>query len=62
MNIISCNGVVNNTESAVILSYCSKLVDYYLNKSFVHHDNNSRALKNVPQRAKQRINAEHIYI
>ena len=35
MNIISCHGFVNNTKSAVILSFCSKLVDYYLQKCFV---------------------------
>ena len=30
MNIISCNGLVKNMKPAVILSYRSRLVDYYL--------------------------------
>ena len=34
LNIISCHGFLRNTKSAVILSCCSKLSDYYL-KTFV---------------------------
>ena len=61
MNIFSCHGCLNNTNSAVIFSCRSKLVDYYLKKCFVLFENNSNALKNVPLRVKQRINAEHLY-
>ena len=34
-NIISCQGFVKNTKSAIILSCSSKLVDYNIQKCFV---------------------------
>ena len=52
MNTILCHGFVNNTKSAVILSRSSKLVDYFLQKYFAIHKNNSNTLKNVPLRVK----------
>ena len=61
MNIISCHEFVNNTKSAVIFSCCIKLVDYYLQTCFVLHENIPNDFKNVPLRAKQRINSEHLY-
>ena len=57
MNIISCHVFVTNRKSTVILSCCRKLIDYYLQKCFFLK-NNSNDFKNVPLRAKQRINAE----
>ena len=59
MNIISCHGFVNNTKSAVILSCCRKLVDYYL--QFFFHENNSNGFKNVPIGVKQKTNIKHFY-
>ena len=57
MNIISCHGFVNDTKSAVILSYFRKLVYHYLSKGFVIIENNPRAFTNVTLRTKQIINA-----
>ena len=37
------------------------MVDYYLSKGFVLHNNIPRALNNVPQRVKHIINAEDMY-
>ena len=61
MNIILCHGFVNNKNSAVLLSCGSKLIDYYLQICFVLHENIPNDFKNVPLRAKQRINSEHLY-
>ena len=56
MKKIACHRFLNNTKSAVILSCCSKLVDYYHQFIFFHLENNSNAFKNVPLRMKQIIN------
>ena len=61
MNIILCHGFVNNTNSAVLLSCRSKLVDYYLQICFVLHENNSNGFKNVLLYSKEIINVEHLY-
>ena len=61
INIISCHGFVNDKRSSLILSCRKKLVDYYLSKGFVLHNNIPRALNNVPQRVKHIINAEDMY-
>ena len=54
MNIMSCHGFVNNTKSAVILSYYIKLIDYYLSKDLVLNENNSISLNNMPKRVKEK--------
>ena len=61
MDVISYHEFVNNTKSAVIFSCCIKLVDYYLQTCFVLHEKNPNDFNNVPLRAKQRINSEHLY-
>ena len=38
MNIISCHGFMSNKKSAVVLSFFSKLVSYYLQICFILHD------------------------
>ena len=57
---MSCYGFVNNKKSTVILSYNRKLFDYYLSKGFFILENESNALRYVPLRVKQRINAENL--
>ena len=61
MIIISFLGFLNDTNSAVILSCCRKLVDYYISKGFVILENNSSALSIVIICGKQIMNVEHLY-
>ena len=53
---------MNDTNSAVILLLSRKLVDYYIPKGFVLHENNSSVMNNAPHFAKQIITARHIFI
>ena len=58
---MSYHGFGNDNNRTVKLTCCIKLVSYYQSKGFVILENNADALRYIPKRVKQEINAEYLH-
>ena len=57
MDLVSCHGFMEKSNSTVILNLRSRLVNHYLEKGFVIIKHNSKQLISLPNDAKLRIHA-----
>ena len=58
MNMLSCQGFLNNNESIVILKFSNRMSEYYFNKGFIQLTCDEGHLKTLPVRVKDRVGAE----
>ena len=58
MNMLSCQGFLNNNESIVILKFSNRMSEYYFNKGFIRLTCDEDHLKTLPVRVKYRVGAE----
>ena len=58
MNMLSCQGFLNNNESIVILKCPNRMSEYYFNKGFIQLTCDEYHLKTIPVRVKDRVCAE----
>ena len=58
MNMLSCQGFLNNNESIVILKCPNRMSHYYFNKRFIQLTCDEDHLKTLPVRVKDRVGAE----
>ena len=58
MNMLSCQGFLNNNESIVILKCTNRMSQYYFNKGFIQLTCDEDHLKTLPVRVKDRVGAE----
>ena len=61
MNLISCHGFLKNTNSAVILKFPKRMLEYYLSKGFTILECDVNNLTKIPNCVKQRIHAEEAH-
>ena len=57
MNMLSCQGFINNNKSIVILKCLNKMSQYYFNKGFIQLKCDEDHLKKIPENVKERIGA-----
>ena len=57
MNMLSCQGFLNNNESIVILKCPNRMSEYYFNKGFIKLTCDEDHLKTLPVRVKNRVGA-----
>ena len=58
MNMLSCQGFLNNNESIVILKCPNRMSEYYFNKGCIQLKCDEDHLKKLPVRVKDRVGAE----
>ena len=58
MDMLSCQGFLNNNESIVILKCPNRMSQYYFNKGFIQLTCDEDHLKTLPVRVKDRVGAE----
>ena len=58
MNMLSCQGFLNNNDSIVILKCPNRMSQYYFNKGFIQLTCDEDHLKTLPVRVKDRVGAE----
>ena len=58
MNMLSCQGFLNNNESIVILKCPNMMSEYYFNKVLIQLTCDEDHLKTLPVRVKDRVGAE----
>ena len=58
MNMLSCQGFLNNNESIVILKCPNRMSKYYFNNGFIQLTCDGDNLKTLPVRVKDRVGAE----
>ena len=56
-NLIPSHGFMKNKNSTVILLFCTRLVEYYLEKGFVIIEHNFKNLSIILNKLEQRIHA-----
>ena len=57
MNMLSCQGFLNNNEYIVILKCPNRMSEYYFNKGFIQFTCYEDHLKTLPVRVKDRVGA-----
>ena len=58
MNMLSCQGFINNNDSIVILKCLNRMSQYYFNKGFIQLTCDEDHLKKNPEKVKERVGAE----
>ena len=58
MNMLSCQGFLNNNESIVILKCPNRMSQCYFNKGFIQLTCDKDHLKKLPVRVKNRVGTE----
>ena len=58
LNMLSCHGFLNNSDSIVILKCPNGMSEYYFNKGFIELTCDEDHLNKLPLSAKQRVGAE----
>ena len=57
MNMLSCQGFINNNNSIVILKCPNRMSQYYFNKGFTQLKCDEDHLKKIPDVVKERVGA-----
>ena len=57
MNMLSCQGFINNNDSIVILKCPNRMSQYYFNKGFNQLKCDKDHLKKIPELVKERVGA-----
>ena len=57
MNMLSCQGFINNNDSIVILKFPNRMSQYYFNKGFTQLKCDEDHLKKIPENVKERVDA-----
>ena len=58
MNMLSCQGFLNNNDSIVILKCPNRMSQYYFNGGFIQLTCDEDHLKKVPVKVKDRVGAD----
>ena len=58
LNMLSCQGFLNNNESIVILKFPNRMSEYYLKKGFIQLKCDEDHKKKLPLLVKDRVGAE----
>ena len=58
MNMLSCQGFINNNKSIVILKCPNRMSQYYFNKGFIQLPCDKDHSKKIPKNVKERVGAD----
>ena len=58
MNMLSCQGFLNNNDYIVILKFPNRMSQYYFNKGLIQLTCDEDNLKSLPDKIKNRVGAE----
>ena len=58
LDLLSCQGLLKNNESVVVLKFPNRMFEYYFNKGFIIFNCDEKTLKRLPSQVKDRVGAE----